>query len=164
VTIRRRPTTVPGMLSDDPVLDYALRELAWFEWTRDRARRWHQGIELGSILAGAATVVSAGLRAPAPVTACIAGLIVFLGGVRQLFDHGERYVVAAEAWSRLNPAVERYRLLPETERDAEAKRLLRERVEEVTETEHREWASRRRRLNAAPRPGPAPAEQQLPAG
>lgn len=143
-------------MSDDPVLDYALRELDWYANTRNGARWWHHVIELGSLTTAAATVVSAGLQAPPAVTASIAGLIVFIGGVRQAFDHAERYVLASEAWSRLNPAVERYRLLPEAERNVEARERLLQRVEAVGESEIQNWGASRRRTQSIARPGEHP--------
>lgn len=154
VFIRRR-TPIEPPAPGDPVLAYALRDLAWYARTRDRARTWHWVTELSALLAGAATVVAAGIQAPAAVTATLAGLAVFIGGFRQVFNHTERYVLAAESWMRLRPAVERYRLLPEDERDADARRVLVEAVETVSAAEIQSWAAERRGTRAGADPGPA---------
>ncbi|WP_078899383.1 MULTISPECIES: SLATT domain-containing protein [Streptomyces] len=141
MVIRRPPASAPGSLSDDPVLDYALRELEWFTFTRRRARVGHYGTEFGSLITASATVVAAGLHAPALVTATIAGMTLFFSGLRQVLDHGTRYVLAAEAWAQLNPAIERYRLLPPSERSAEARERLLERVEAVVDSEIASWGA-----------------------
>ncbi|MDJ0341895.1 SLATT domain-containing protein [Streptomyces sp. H10-C2] len=151
--IRRRTPPAPAA-TDDPVLAYALTDLAWYARTRDQARRWHWTTELSALLAGATTVIAAGIQAPPAVTATVAGLAVFIGGFRQVFNHTERYVLAAESWSRLRPAVERYRLLPEADRDADARRQLVEAVEAVSAAEIRSWAAHRRGTRAGSDPGP----------
>lgn len=150
----RRRTPIAPPTSDDPVLAYALRDLGWYARTRDKARRWHWTVELGALLAGAATVVAAGIQAPAAVTATVAGVAVFIGGFRQVFNHTERYVLAAESWSRLRPAVERYLLLPEDARDAEARRGLVEAIEAVSAAEMQNWAVHRRGTRAGSDAGP----------
>ncbi|PJE99790.1 DUF4231 domain-containing protein [Streptomyces carminius] len=147
----------PGA-DNDPLLEHALAELAWYARIRDRSRRWHWAVELTALLAGAATVVAAGLRAPAAVTACLAGAAVFIGGFRQVFNHAERYVLAAEAWSRLRAAIRRYRLVPGAGRDEEARRRLLEEVEAVAASELRSWAASRR----GGQPGPPAGGPPLP--
>ncbi|NEA53994.1 SLATT domain-containing protein [Streptomyces sp. SID13666] len=153
VLIRRR-TPAPPPAPDDPVLAYALTDLDWYARTRDGARRWHWTTELGALSAGSATVVAAGIQAPAAVTATVAGIAVFIGGFRQVFNHTERYVLAAESWSRLRPAVERYRLLPEDERDADARRVLVEAIEAVSAAEIQSWAVHRRGARSGSDAGP----------
>jgi hypothetical protein len=130
--------------------------LAWYARTRDRARRWHWVTELSALLVGSATVVAAGVQAPAAVTATLAGTAVFIGGFRQVFKHVERYVLASEAWSRLRLTVERYRLLPDAERDAEARRCLLDQVEAVANAEVQNWAASRRGAQSGPVPGGQP--------
>ncbi|MEU1071111.1 MULTISPECIES: SLATT domain-containing protein [unclassified Streptomyces] len=150
--IRRRTPPQPAA-ADDPLLEQALADLDWYARTRDRARRWHWATELSALLTGAATVVAAGIRAPAATTATLAGLTVFIGGFRQVFNHAERHVLAAEAWSRLRLAVRRYRLVPEAERDEELRGRLQEEIEDVATTELRNWAAGRRGLQPGPLPG-----------
>ncbi|WP_329395957.1 SLATT domain-containing protein [Streptomyces melanogenes] len=152
--IRRATPPQPAPV-DDPLLEQALSDLDWYARTRDRARRWHWATELGALLTGAATVVAAGIQAPAATTATLAGLTVFIGGFRQVFNHAERHVLAAEAWSRLRLAIRRYRLIPEEERDEAVRRRLQEEVEDVATTEVQNWAAGRRGL----RPGPVPGGQ-----
>ncbi|MGW8376101.1 DUF4231 domain-containing protein [Streptomyces sp. ODS28] len=145
---------VPERPADsDPVLAYALSNLAWYARMRDRSRRWHRATELAALLTGSVTVVVAGLRAPAAVTAGVAGLTVFIGGVRQIFNRAERWVVAAEAWQRQRIAIERYRLVPEAERgEADRERLLAE-TEAVALSELEGWAADQRARGAG---SPAP--------
>ncbi|MGW7514472.1 DUF4231 domain-containing protein [Streptomyces sp. NPDC054796] len=153
--MRTHGTGTPSGADDgDPVLSYALEQLRWYARTRDRSRRWHWCVELGSLAMGAATVVAAGLRAPSLFTAAVAGAMVFIGGFRQVFHHTERYVIAAEAWQRLHTAVRRYQLLGEAGRDEAARQRLLEQVEEVSDTETRHWAAFRRGAPPAPVPGP----------
>lgn len=151
---RRTPPELPA--SDDPLLAHALTDLVWYARTRDRARRWHQTVELSALLTGAGTVVAAGLQAPAAVTAVMAGVTVFIGGFRQAFNHLERYVVAAEAWSRLRLAVQRYTLVPESERDEATRGRLRDEIESTAMTELRSWAVGRRGNQSGPLPGGLP--------
>ncbi|MEY9968037.1 hypothetical protein ABIA33_006117 [Streptacidiphilus sp. MAP12-16] len=150
--IIRRSTTTPPSTSPDPELAYALTDLAWYARTRDSARTWYWVTELGALFTGATTVVAAGLQAPAAVTASVAGATVFIGGFRQVFNHAERYVLAAESWSRLRPAIERYKLVPEADRDADVRRRLVEDVEAVAASEIQNWASYRRGLRSGPGP------------
>ncbi|MGP9016820.1 SLATT domain-containing protein [Streptomyces sp. BR1] len=148
---RRTPPTPAPV--DDPLLDQALADLDWYARCRDRARRWHWSTELGALLIGAATVVAAGIQAPAAVTATLAGLTVFIGGFRQVFGHAERHVLASEAWSRLHLAVRRYRLVPEAQRDESVRRRLLEEVETVATTELQSWAASRRGVQPGPLTG-----------
>ncbi|CAL9341481.1 hypothetical protein SUDANB171_00280 [Streptomyces sp. enrichment culture] len=142
---RGTPPAPPGPgAGEDAVLEYALNELDWYARVRDRARVRHRGTELSALVTGAATVVAAGVQAPAAVTATLAGLTLFIGGFRQIFNDLERYVLAAEAWTRLRLATQRYRLLPEAERDEAARRLLLEQIETVATAELQGWAGAHR--------------------
>ncbi|CCB72010.1 SLATT domain-containing protein [Streptantibioticus cattleyicolor] len=142
------------MDTDDPLLALALEDLAWYERQRDRARRWHWATELSALVTGGTTVVAAGIQAPAAVTATIAGATVFIGGFRQVFNHAERHVVAAEAWSRLRQAVRRYQLVPEPRRGAEVRQRLLDEVEAVGSAELENWAAGRRSRQSATPSGP----------
>ncbi|MFE2558315.1 SLATT domain-containing protein [Streptomyces sp. NPDC059352] len=156
MALRRPPAPAPGSLSDDLVLDYALRELEWFTFTRNRARLGHYATEFGALATGSVTVIAAGLHAPAVITATIAGMTVFIGGLRQAFDHGGRYVLAAEAWARLSPAVERYRLLSPSERTPEARERLLERIEAVMDFEIVHWGTSLRQGHSMAGPSESP--------
>ncbi|MFE4875095.1 DUF4231 domain-containing protein [Streptomyces sp. NPDC056682] len=156
--IPRRTPSEPFPASDDPLLAHAHMDLAWYARTRDRARRWHRTVELSALLTGAGTVVAAGLQAPAAITAVMAGATVFIGGFRQVFNHLERYVLASEAWSRLRLAIQRYTLVPESERDEVTRGRLLDEIEAVAMTELRDWAASRRGTQPGPLPGgPPPA-------
>ncbi|GAA2423901.1 SLATT domain-containing protein [Streptomyces macrosporus] len=159
MSIRRRTAPAESQADGDPLLEHALADLAWYARTRDRSRRWHWTVELSALLTGAATVVAAGLQAPAAVTAVTAGATVFIGGFRQVFNHAERHVLAAEAWSRLHLAIRRYRLVPEDERDEAARQRLLEEIEAVATTELRDWAAGRR---GAQPPAPLPGGRPVP--
>lgn len=135
---------------DDPVLEYARADLAWYARVRDRARRRRLVTELSALVVGAATVVAAGLQAAPAVTASLAGASVFIGGFRQLFNDTERHVLAAEAWSRLRTAIQRYQLVPEAERDETVRQLLLEQVESAAAVELQGWAADRRGAGALP--------------
>ncbi|WP_408995821.1 SLATT domain-containing protein [Streptomyces europaeiscabiei] len=154
----RRPHSAPGSLSDDPILDYALRELEWFEVTRRRSRVGHYGVEFLALVTSSATVVAAGLQAPAGVTATIAGLAVFLAGLRQLLDHRARYVLAAEAWTRLHTAIERYRLLSPDERSLAVRNQLLDRIEAVVDSDFTSWGASLRQGGSGESLGEAPQE------
>jgi len=130
--------------SEDPVLEQALKDLAWYERITRRSRRWVAVTELTALISGAGAVVAAGIQAPAVVTASIAGTTVFIGGFRQLFGHAERYVHAAEAWSRLRLAIQRYTVIAEADRSDENRRRLLEEVEAVANAELQSWAMNRR--------------------
>jgi hypothetical protein len=132
----------PG--SADLVLEQARRDLAWYERVTKRSRRWAAGTELTALVTGAGTVVAAGTQAPAAITASLAGVTLFVGGFRQVFGHAERYVQAAEAWSRLRLAIQRYTLIAEAERSDDTRQRLLEEVEAVAQTELRSWAQGRR--------------------
>ncbi|MFE2428966.1 SLATT domain-containing protein [Streptomyces sp. NPDC059373] len=150
---RRRPTPPMPPPGDDPLLAQALTDLSWYERSRDRARRWHWATELSALITGAATVVAAGTRAPAIVTASVAGATVFIGGARQVYGHTERHVVSAEAWLRLRLAIQRYQLIPEAERDADSRQRLLEEMEATATAELQDWAAYRRAQRTASRPG-----------
>lgn len=113
-------------------------------------------MELSALLTGAGTVVAAGLQAPAALTAVLAGVTVFIGGFRQVFNHLERYVLAAEAWSRLRLAVQRYTSVPEAQRDDVTRRRLLDEIETVAMTELRDWAASNRGTRPGPLPGSPP--------
>jgi hypothetical protein len=130
--------------SGDPILDYALEELRFYETVRNAARFWRQVGELGALAASAATLILAGLHAPPVATALAAGAALFIGGCRQVFNPTERWITAVESWQRLRPAVRRYTLLPESERDAAARQALLTRIEEVAELEVTTWATFKR--------------------
>ncbi|MEU1296051.1 DUF4231 domain-containing protein [Streptomyces sp. NPDC005840] len=149
--MRRRAVDDRSWETDpDPVLALARRDLAFYGRTRDSARRVHYVTELGAIAATSATVVAAGLHAPAWLTALIAGGAVFFTGVRQLFGPGARWVLAARSRETLRRAVDRYLLLPPEARDAAARAALQTAIEEVGTDELREWTRTQGR-----RPDPA---------
>ncbi|MET7485382.1 DUF4231 domain-containing protein [Streptomyces sp. NPDC005538] len=138
----RRRTTVeqPWATQPDPLLALARQELRFYARTCDRARRLHYTTELGALAATSATVVAAGLHAPAWLTALIAGGAVFFTGMRQLFSPGSRWVMAAQAREGLRRAIDRYVLLPPPDRDSDARATLQRAVEEVGTNELRGWA------------------------
>jgi len=124
----------------DPVLALARQDLEFYGRTRDRARRMHYATELGALASTSATVVAAGLHAPAWLTALIAGGAVFFTGVRQLFNPGARWIACGQSHEALRRAVDRYLLLPSGKRDAAARAALQTAIEEVGSNELREWA------------------------
>ncbi len=131
----------------DPLLALAMQELAFYERTRNRARLWHQTTELASLVAASATVVAAGLGAPALVTALAAGIALFTNGFRQVFNPAERWVLAASGWVSLKQAVNRYRLLPEEDRTPQARQTLLDQIEETTVRDLNEWIMQRRQAH-----------------
>lgn len=140
----------------DPLLALAERELAFYQRRGDAARRAHRAIELGALASASLTVVAAGLRAPAWVTTIVAGGALFCTGFRQVFAPGPRWVVAAQARESLRRAVNRYRLLPVAERDAEARARLLAAIEEVGTEQVTQWTEQRQRTSAG---GTAPPTQ-----
>ncbi|MEU5159269.1 DUF4231 domain-containing protein [Streptomyces sp. NPDC020875] len=147
---------IPGTPGPDEaaVLAYAEEQLAWYARIRDRSRRFHWTVELTALLTGAATVVAAGIQAPAAITASVAGAAVFIGGFRQVFHHNERYVLAAEAWMRLHLAVRRYATVPEASRDDETRHRLLAEIEATATTELQNWAAVGRGAGGALPAGP----------
>jgi hypothetical protein len=132
----------------DPLLALAMQELAFYERTRNRARLWHQLTELTSLVSASATVIAAGLGAPALVTALAAGAALFTTGFRQVFNPADRWVLAARGWVALRQAVNRYRLLPEEDRGPEARQVLLDRIEETTAHDMSEWIDQRRQAHS----------------
>lgn len=140
---RRRPNTSSWLETPDPVLALAREELAFYEEVRDSARKWYRVTELGALATSSSTVVAAGLHAPAWLTALIAGGALFFTGFRQVFGHGPRYVLAAQSRESLRRAVNRYQLLPESDRDTRARQELLAAVEQVGDEELRQWVQQR---------------------
>ena len=139
----RRPDTSSWLEAPDPVLALAREELAFYEEVRDSARKWYRVTELGALATSSSTVVAAGLHAPAWLTALIAGGALFFTGFRQVFGHGPRYVLAAQSRESLRRAVNRYQLLPESDRDTRARQELLAAVEQVGDEELRQWVQQR---------------------
>ena len=110
----------------------------------DSARTWYRVTELGALATSSSTVVAAGLHAPAWLTALIAGGALFFTGFRQVFAHGPRYVLAAQSRETLRRAINRYLLLPESDRDARARQELLATLEQVGDDELRQWVEQRR--------------------
>jgi hypothetical protein len=130
----------------DPVLALARDELAFYEATRDSARRWYRLTELGALATSSSTVVAAGLGAPAWLTALIAGGALFFTGFRQVFAHGSHYVLAAQSREALRRAINRYQLLSESDRDEQARQDLLAVVERVADEDLRQWVEQRHQM------------------
>nr|WSY49797.1 SLATT domain-containing protein [Streptomyces sp. NBC_00886] len=139
--MRRRTAVVQAWASQpDPLLALARQELTFYARACDRARWLHYTTELGALATTSATVVAAGLHAPAWLTALIAGGAVFFTGMRQLFSPGSRWVLAAQSRESLRRAVDRYLLLPPADRDADVRAALQRAIEDVGNNELRGWA------------------------
>jgi hypothetical protein len=63
-----------------------------------------------------------------------------------VLDSHDSWVAFGSAWAELQVAVNDYRLLPAAERDAEARRQLVGKVNDVIKADTGRWASRRRSL------------------
>lgn len=149
--MRRRARTDQDWTSQpDPLLALARQDLAFYDRQGTRARREHYTTEIGALVATSATVVAAGLHAPAWLTALIAGSAVFFTGLRQLFNPAPRWVLASQSRETLRRSVDRYLLLPEAERDGAARAALRTAVEEVGANELMEWSDSQRQTSAPP--------------
>ncbi|MER7466760.1 DUF4231 domain-containing protein [Streptomyces sp. NPDC097981] len=146
--LRQSPDHHAWNTAPDPLLALAQRELAFYQGICDSSRRWHRTIELGALASASATVVAAGLHAPAWVTALIAGGALFFTGFRQVFAPGPRWVLAAQARESLRRAVNRYQLLPEGDRDAQARAQLLAAIEQVGEHQVSRWSEQRQRTSA----------------
>ncbi|GAA3796020.1 SLATT domain-containing protein [Streptomyces phyllanthi] len=140
---RRTPDASTWLNAPDPVLALAQENLAFYEDVRDSSRRWYRVSELGALVTSSSTVVAAGLNAPAWLTALIAGGALFFTGFRQVFGHGPRYVLAAQSREVLRRAVNRYQLLPESDRDDSARQELLTAIERVGDEELRQWVEQR---------------------
>ncbi|GHE27906.1 SLATT domain-containing protein [Streptomyces thermocarboxydus] len=158
--MRRRTPDTDWLNSPDPVLALAQAELAFYERVRNSSRRWYRLTELGALATASSTVVAAGLSAPAWLTALIAGGALFFTGLRQVFGHGPRYVLAAQSHETLRRAVNRYRLLPADERDERARGELLAAVERVGDEELRQWVEQRNQTSSPL--GPTPGGPPLP--
>ncbi|MFF3312816.1 SLATT domain-containing protein [Streptomyces sp. NPDC002952] len=157
----RRPTpeTDAWATAPDPLLALAERELTFYQRAVVVARRAHRAIELGALASASATVVTAGLHAPAWVTTIVAGGALFCTGFRQVFTPGPRWVLAAQSRESLRRAVNRYRLLPASERDAQARAQLLAAIEEVGTQHVSQWAGSHREqtlIAGAPPPTQTP--------
>jgi uncharacterized protein YqeY len=60
--------------------------------------------------------------------------------MRQLFSPGSRWVLAAQARESLRRAIDHYLLLPQADRDADARAALHRAIDEVGTSELRGWA------------------------
>ncbi|MEV6025825.1 DUF4231 domain-containing protein [Streptomyces sp. NPDC052036] len=136
----------------DPLLALAQKDLGFYARQRDRARREHYLTEIGALLATSSTVVAAGLHAPAWLTALIAGSAVFFTGMRQLFNPAPRWVLASQSRETLRRSVDRYLLLPPSERDTAARAALHTAIEEVGTNELREWSDTQHQHTTPPLP------------
>jgi hypothetical protein len=132
--------------SPDPALAIALRELGWYERSANRARIANRTSEILLLVLSAATTVAAALSAPAWLTASLAAAALVVTGVRKSADWHENWVSFRARWSELRTFVNQYRLLPDAERDDEAKRQLLVRVDEIVRSDTGDWAARRRTL------------------
>ncbi|MFE7933419.1 DUF4231 domain-containing protein [Streptomyces sp. NPDC057456] len=103
-----------------------------------------------ALLSASATVMAAGLGATPLITTLAASLTLFTNGFRQVFKPSERWEFAANGWVVLSRAINRYRLLPEDQRDQAARMDLQTRIEEVGENEIRGWVAQRRTARGAP--------------
>ncbi|MFJ3638000.1 DUF4231 domain-containing protein [Streptomyces sp. NPDC090112] len=145
---RPPPDTDAWASAPDPLLALAEQEMAFYQRRGDAARRAHRAIELGALASASLTVVAAGLHAPAWVTTIVAGGALFCTGFRQVFAPGPRWVLAAQAREALRRGVNRYRLLPVAERDAQARALLLAAIEEVGTEQVSQWAGGQREQTA----------------
>lgn len=136
-------------MEPDPLLALALRDLAFYERTRDLARRWHYITEVTALLAASATVVAAGVGAAPLITALVASAALFANGVRQVFNPSERWELASSGWVILRRAIDRYRLVAEDQRDQAARMELQARIEEVGANEIHGWITQRRKARSA---------------
>ena len=130
----------------DPALALALQQLRWYARHRNRARITYETIEILLLVMTATTTVAAALRASAWITAILAASTVVLAGLTRLLDSHDSWVAFGSAWADLQVAVNDYRLLPDTQRDAEARRRLVDQVNEVMKADTGRWATRRRAL------------------
>jgi hypothetical protein len=140
---RQRSDAAPWTEAPDPLLALARAELAFYEEVRDSSRRWHRITEFGALAASSSTVVAAGLRAPAWLTALVAGAALFFTGFRQVFAHGPRYVLAAQSREGLRRALNRYQLLAVPDRHDAAREDLLAAIENVGAEELRQWSDQR---------------------
>lgn len=132
--------------SPDPALAMALRELAWYERNANWARIANRASEILLLVLSAATTVVAALSAPAWLTASLAAAALVVTGVRKTADWHESWVSFRARWSELRAMVNQYRLVPEAQRDEDAKRQLLVRVDEIVSSKTGSWAVRRRTL------------------
>ncbi|WP_431784786.1 DUF4231 domain-containing protein [Streptomyces chumphonensis] len=149
-----RPSACEWASAPDPLLALAESELAFYRRRGDASRRAHRAIELGALTSASATVVAAGLHAPAWVTAAVAGIALFCTGFRQVFAPGPRWVLATRSRESLRRAVNRYRLLPESERDAAARAQLLAAIEDIGVEQLGQWAGRQQRASTENSPHP----------
>jgi hypothetical protein len=143
--------TQPGDSGDpwdapDPALALALQQLRWFARHRSRSRVAYGTVEVLLLLMTAITTVAAALKASAWITATLAATTVVLTGLSKVLDSHDSWVAFGSAWAELQVAVNDYRLLPEAERDAEARSRLVGKVNEVIKADTGRWATRRRSL------------------
>jgi Protein of unknown function (DUF4231) len=130
----------------DPALALALQQLRWYARRRNRARISYATIEVLLLLMTAATTVAAALKASAWLTAILAASTVVLAGLNKVLDSHDSWVAFGSAWAELQVEVNDYRLLAAGERDAEARRRLVGKVNEVIRADTGRWAMRRRSL------------------
>jgi hypothetical protein len=140
------PWTAP-----DPALATALRQLDWYGRSANRAQLANRISEILLLVLSAATTVVAALGAPAWLTATLAATALVTTGLRKTFDWHENWVSFRAQWIELRAVVNQYRLVPDAQRDDEAKRRLLARVDELVSSETGSWAARRRKLDTQAR-------------
>lgn len=148
--ILRRPGLRTGFsweTDPDPVAALARQELQFYVNTKDLARIAHRTVELASLAAASATVIAAGTGAPSLLTACIAGVALFINGFRQVFDPGYSWLRAAQASNELRRALNTYMLLDKENRDSVARQQLAGEIDRVSQEEFKTWGSQRRRAH-----------------
>ncbi|HEX4223719.1 MAG TPA: DUF4231 domain-containing protein [Pseudonocardiaceae bacterium] len=132
--------------SADPALTTALRELHWYQHSAARARIANQASEVLLLALSAATTVAAAISAPAWLTATLAAAALVTTGMRKSFDWHESWISWRATWGELRSMINQYRLLPEVQRDEQARRTLMAQVDEIVNAETGRWAARRRKL------------------
>lgn len=133
--------------SPDPALAVALRQLDWYGRAANRAQLANRISEVLLLVLSAATTVAAALSAPAWLTASLAAAALVTTGLRKTFDWHENWVSFRAQWIELRATINQYRLLPDAQRDDDAKRQLLARVDEAISSEAGSWAARRRKLD-----------------
>jgi hypothetical protein len=132
--------------ASDPALALALEQLEWYASGRDSARRAYQTCEVLLLVTAAGTTLAAAFQVHPWVTASLAAASLVVAGVRRVFEWHENYLAWGAAWVELRTAINSYRLLPEDQRNEQARTELADKMHAVVTGAADQWAARRRSL------------------
>lgn len=141
--------------ADDLVWQQVAAQFRWYDRAATRARYSYYGLKVTALVLAAAVTVLAAAEAPGAVTAALAGAIVVLESVQQVFQFHTNWISYRAVAEALREHAFRYAAGVDPYGDAGTRRsLLAQARHDLTSRENAAWASAMRQTSA---PVPAPA-------